>query len=32
MSVYPIIEDRPMERKNNDKLKELEDRYMRVDS
>ena len=32
MTVYPIKEDRPMERKNNDKLKELEDRYMRGDS
>lgn len=32
MTVYPIKEDRPMERKNSDKLKELEDRYMRGDS
>lgn len=32
LTVYPIKEDRPMERKNSDKLKELEDRYMRGDS
>lgn len=32
MTVYPIKEDRPMERKNSDKLKELEDRYMRGDN
>ena len=32
LTVYPIKEDRPMERKNSDKLKELEDRYMRGDN
>lgn len=31
MTVYPSKETKPMERKNTDKLKELEDRYMKGD-